>query len=50
MSQELHIAIIQSMPLAVIIIVLIFAKDIIKNQKTEIDFMQSWLKKAGTSQ
>jgi len=28
MSQELHIAIIQSMPLAVIIIVLIFAKDI----------------------
>jgi len=29
---------------------IIFAKDIIKNQKTEIDFMQSWLKKAGTSQ
>jgi uncharacterized protein (DUF305 family) len=28
----------------------IFAKDIIKNQKTEIDFMQSWLKKAGASQ
>ena len=28
----------------------IFAKDIIKNQKTEIDFMQNWLKKAGASQ
>ena len=27
----------------------IFAKDIIKNQQTEIDFMHSWLKKAGTS-
>lgn len=25
----------------------IFAKDIIKNQKSEIDFMQNWLKKAG---
>lgn len=28
----------------------IFAKDIIKNQKTEIDFMQNWLEKAGASQ
>ena len=28
----------------------IFAKDIIKNQKTEIDFMQNWLKKAGAFQ
>jgi uncharacterized protein (DUF305 family) len=28
----------------------IFAKDIIRNQKTEIDFMQSWLKKAGALQ
>ena len=28
----------------------IFAKDIIKNQQTEIDFMQSWLKKAGALQ
>lgn len=28
----------------------IFAKDIIRNQKTEIDFMQQWLKKAGASQ
>jgi uncharacterized protein (DUF305 family) len=27
----------------------IFAKDIISNQKTEIDFMQSWLRKAGAS-
>jgi uncharacterized protein (DUF305 family) len=27
----------------------IFAKDIINNQKTEIDFMQSWLRKAGAS-
>lgn len=27
----------------------IFAKDIIRNQKTEIDFMQSWLKKVGAS-
>jgi uncharacterized protein (DUF305 family) len=28
----------------------IFAKDVIRNQKTEIDFMQNWLKKAGASQ
>ena len=28
----------------------IFAKDIIKNQKTEINYMQSWLKKAVASQ
>ena len=28
---------------------IIFAKDIIKNQKTEIDFMQGWLRKAGAS-
>jgi uncharacterized protein (DUF305 family) len=28
----------------------IFAKDILRNQKTEIDFMQNWLKKAGASQ
>jgi len=28
----------------------IFAKDIIKNQKTEIEFMQNWLKKTGASQ
>ncbi|MEN8262886.1 MAG: DUF305 domain-containing protein [Nitrospirota bacterium] len=28
----------------------IFAKDIIRNQKTEIDFMQKWLNKAGASQ
>ena len=28
----------------------IFAKDIIRNQKMEIDFMQKWLKKAGASQ
>ena len=28
----------------------LFAKDIIKNQQTEIDFMESWLKKAGASQ
>jgi uncharacterized protein (DUF305 family) len=27
-----------------------FAKDILKNQKTEIEFMQRWLKKAGASQ
>lgn len=27
----------------------IFAKDIIKNQQTEIDFMESWLRKAGAS-
>lgn len=28
----------------------VFAKDILRNQKTEIDFMQNWLKKAGASQ
>jgi uncharacterized protein (DUF305 family) len=28
----------------------VFAKEIIRNQTTEIDFMQNWLKKAGVSQ